>query len=124
MSEHRALPTRFHAVDLDPYGSAAPFLDTAVQCVADRGLLMVTSTDMAVLCGNTPEAALGKYGSTTFKHKSCHEEAIRIMLRAIQQHAATYDRYIEPLLCVSVDFYIRCFVRMHTGAQRAKEGAT
>lgn len=50
-------------------------------------------------------------------------QAIRIVLRSIQQHAAMYDRYIEPLVCISVDFYIRCFVRMHTGAQKAKDGA-
>ena len=27
----------FHAVDLDPYGSAAPFIEGALQCVADGG---------------------------------------------------------------------------------------
>lgn len=73
MSEHRPMEKRFHAVDLDPYGSASPFLNSAVQCVADGGLLMVTCTDMATLCGNTPEATLSKYGSTPLKHKCCHE---------------------------------------------------
>lgn len=51
-------------------------------------------------------------------------QAIRILLRTIQQHAAAYDRFIEPLVCVSVDFYIRCFVRLGTGARQVKEGAT
>lgn len=64
---------RFHAIDLDPYGSASAFLNTAVQAVDDRGLFMVTCTDMACLCGNTPEASLAKYGSTSFKHEGCHE---------------------------------------------------
>ncbi|KAI6189200.1 TRNA (guanine(26)-N(2))-dimethyltransferase [Aphelenchoides besseyi] len=123
MSDHRTLQKRFHAVDVDPYGSAAQFLNSAVQCVANRGVLMVTCTDMGTLCGNSPEAALGKYGSTPLRHKSCHESAIRIVLRTIQQHASMYDRYIEPLVCVSIDFYIRCFIRMHTGAQKAKDGA-
>ena len=27
----------FHAVDLDPYGSAAPFIEGALQCAADGG---------------------------------------------------------------------------------------
>ncbi|CAD5230806.1 unnamed protein product [Bursaphelenchus xylophilus] len=124
MSECRQVDKRFHAVDLDPYGSATPFLNTAVQAVVDDGILMVTCTDMATLCGNTPEAALSKYGSTPLKHKCCHEAAIRMLLRCIQQHAAAYDRYIEPLVCVSVDFYIRCFVRVKTGARMVKEGAT
>jgi len=34
---------------------------------------MVTSTDTAVLCGNTPEACFNKYGSIPIKHKACHE---------------------------------------------------
>ena len=64
-----------HVVDLDPYGTAAPFLDAAVQAVTDdgtrymslllatvvthanlTGLLCVTCTDLAVLAGtNYPE---------------------------------------------------------------------
>lgn len=42
---------KYDVIDLDPYGSAAPFLDAAVQSVADGGLLCITCTDMAVLSG-------------------------------------------------------------------------
>ncbi len=34
-----------------------------VQAVAEGGLLLVTATDMAVLCGNNGEACYAKYGS-------------------------------------------------------------
>lgn len=34
---HRTFEKRFHAIDLDPYGSAANFLDAGVQAVADKG---------------------------------------------------------------------------------------
>ena len=37
----------YDAVDLDPYGSPSHFLDSAVQAVAEGGLLLVTATDMA-----------------------------------------------------------------------------
>ena len=40
-------PDGYEAVDLDPYGSPSQFLDTAVQAVAEGGLLLVTATDMA-----------------------------------------------------------------------------
>ncbi|CAG2058050.1 unnamed protein product [Timema podura] len=63
----------FHAVDLDPYGCPSHFLDAAVQCVSDGGVLLVTCTDMAVLCGNTPETCYSKYGSISLKNKACHE---------------------------------------------------
>jgi tRNA (guanine26-N2/guanine27-N2)-dimethyltransferase len=37
MYEHRHPAKRVEVVDLDPYGTAAPFIDGAVQCVADGG---------------------------------------------------------------------------------------
>ncbi|PAV75256.1 hypothetical protein WR25_17696 isoform B [Diploscapter pachys] len=121
MMQHRSLEKRFHAVDLDPYGTASNFLDSGVQCVAENGILMVTCTDMAVLCGNTPEACYTKYGAVTTRTKCCHEMALRILLRAIDTQANRYARYIEPLLSVSVDFYVRVFVRVKTGAREAKD---
>jgi tRNA (guanine26-N2/guanine27-N2)-dimethyltransferase len=48
MYQHR-YKKKFHCVDIDPYGSPSPFVDAAVQCVADGGLLMVTATDMVLL---------------------------------------------------------------------------
>lgn len=47
-------------VDLDPYGSPSVFLDSAVQSVADGGVLMCTATDMAVLCGGNGEVCYSK----------------------------------------------------------------
>lgn len=34
---HRFFDKRFHVIDLDPYGSAAIFLNSAVQAVTDGG---------------------------------------------------------------------------------------
>lgn len=47
-------------VDLDPYGSPSVFLDSAVQSIADGGMLMCTATDMAVLCGGNGEVCYSK----------------------------------------------------------------
>ena len=56
MYNHRAEGSRVDVVDLDPYGTAAPFIDAAVQSVADSGLLCVTCTDLSVLATtNYPE---------------------------------------------------------------------
>lgn len=74
MYNHRhPTSSRFDAIDLDPYGSASTFLDSAVQAVADGGILLVTCTDMGVLCGNHSEACFAKYGSMSLKAKFCHE---------------------------------------------------
>jgi len=37
MYSHREEKKRVDVVDLDPYGTAAPFIDAAVQCVSDGG---------------------------------------------------------------------------------------
>ena len=37
MYTQRTAKTIVDVVDLDPYGTAAPFIDGAVQCVADNG---------------------------------------------------------------------------------------
>jgi N2,N2-dimethylguanosine tRNA methyltransferase len=37
----------YDAVDLDPYGTPAQLLDSAVQAVSEGGLLLITATDMA-----------------------------------------------------------------------------
>ena len=120
MYENRKYSERFDVIDLDPYGSPAAFLDGAVQALADGGLLCVTCTDVAILCGNAPETCHAKYGSVPLKGKFCHEMALRIVLQCIESHANRYSRYIEPLISVSADFYIRLFVRIHTGQHIVK----
>lgn len=63
----------FDIIDLDPYGSAAPLIDSALLSLKSGGLLCVTYTDMSVLCGNYPETTFYKYGSIPHKTSSCHE---------------------------------------------------
>ena len=38
-------------VDIDPYGSAAEFNGAAVRATRNYGMLCITSTDTATLCG-------------------------------------------------------------------------
>ena len=124
---HRSKPPdgqRFEAVELDPYGTAAPFLDGAMQCVAEGGLLMVTCTDLAVLCGTYPEACHAKYGSYPLKAKYCHEAALRIVLACMEGHANRHRRYIVPLLSMHINFYVRLFVRVYTSPGEVKKSPT
>ena len=39
MYSHREEKSRVDVVDLDPYGTAAPFLDAAIQSVNDGGMI-------------------------------------------------------------------------------------
>ncbi|PKI84898.1 methylamine--glutamate N-methyltransferase [Malassezia vespertilionis] len=124
MYQHRDPPKRFDMIDLDPYGSAAPFLDAAVQSVADGGLLCITCTDLAVLAGhNYPEKCWSLYGGVSVKAEYSHEVALRLVLHAIAQAAGRYGRYIQPMLSLSIDFYLRVFVRVWSRPETVKLNA-
>jgi tRNA (guanine26-N2/guanine27-N2)-dimethyltransferase len=111
----------YDVIDVDPYGSCAPFIDAAVQCVADGGLMCITSTDMPVLGGNHPETCFARYGGSTLKTAGyIHEMALRVILHSIATAAAKYGREIRPLLSCSIDFYVRVFVQVFDSPARAK----
>ena len=121
MYQNKRRHDRFDVIDLDPYGSPVTFLDSAVQAVKDGGLLCVTCTDMGVLCGNASETCYSKYGSVSLRTKYCHEMAVRIVLRCIDSHANRYSRYIVPVLSLSIDFYVRVFVKVYFGQSKVKQ---
>ena len=114
-------PGQYHVIDLDPYGTAAPFLDAAVQAIADGGLLCVTCTDAGVFASlGYLEKTFSQYGGLPLKGAHAHEGGLRLILHAIATSAARYGIAIEPLLSLSVDFYARVFVRVHRSPAEVK----
>merc|ERR1712137_548599 len=105
---------RYHVIDIDPYGTPSIFLNAALQAVTEGGMLCVTATDMPVLCGKYPETCFAKYGATNLKGANCHEVALRVLLGCIERHATQFKRYVVPLVSLSVDYYVRVFVRVYT----------
>ncbi|RUS21827.1 hypothetical protein BC937DRAFT_91357 [Endogone sp. FLAS-F59071] len=132
MYAHREEGKRFDVIDLDPYGTASPFIDGAVQALADGGLLCVTCTDLAILTGSTnpetwqllqirwdaPEGHVRPRDELTFI--AILSQALRLVLQTIQTSAARYRRYIVPLASCSIDFYVRIFLRVFTSAVEVK----
>lgn len=124
MYTHRDPSLQYDVIDLDPYGSATPFLDSAVQAVSHGGLLCVTCTDMTVLSGNYPEVCFSKYGTMPLKGVSyLHEMSLRILLHAIDSTANKYHRHIVPWLSISVDFYVRVFLRVYDSPAEVKRSS-
>ncbi|GKY90670.1 hypothetical protein MPSEU_000040400 [Mayamaea pseudoterrestris] len=108
------LQPQWDVIDLDPYGSAAPFLDAAVQGIANGGLLCITCTDMAALGGAHPETCFGRYASIPIQRAGYLQEvAIRILLHAIASSASRYGRTMHPVLSVGMAFYVRVFVEIN-----------
>jgi tRNA (guanine26-N2/guanine27-N2)-dimethyltransferase len=104
---------KYDVIDLDPYGTAAPFLDAAVQALNDGGLLCVTCTDAGVFasCGYV-EKTYSLYGGLPLKGPHSHEAGLRLILNSIAKAAAVQGIAIEPLLSLSIDFYARVWVRV------------
>ncbi|PRT56177.1 tRNA (guanine(26)-N(2))-dimethyltransferase, mitochondrial [Wickerhamiella sorbophila] len=117
---HKQTPV--HVVDLDPYGTAAPFIDAALQAVTNNGIMLVTCTDLAVLAGNSyPEKCFSLYGGTTVRNDATHESALRLLLNLVATTAARYGKTIEPLLSLSIDYYVRCFIQVKKSPVAVKQ---
>ncbi|KAF9885132.1 RNA methyltransferase tRNA(m5U54)methyltransferase [Aspergillus nanangensis] len=112
---------KFDVIDLDPYGSAGPFMDATVQAAKDGGMLCVTCTDAGVWASNGyPEKAFALYGGVPIKGSHSHEGGLRLILNGLAVSAAKYGLAIEPLLSLSIDFYARVFVRIHRSPAEVK----
>jgi tRNA (guanine26-N2/guanine27-N2)-dimethyltransferase len=111
----------FDVIDLDPYGTAAPFLDASLQAISDGGLLCVTCTDSAIFASHGYlEKTFSQYGGLPLKGEACHEGGLRLVLHAVASSAARYGLAIEPLLSLSIDYYVRVFVRVRKSPNDVK----
>ncbi|MEM2419714.1 MAG: tRNA (guanine(10)-N(2))-dimethyltransferase [Candidatus Bathyarchaeia archaeon] len=121
LARHSAPYKRFDAIDIDPFGSPAPFLDSAIRATRDGGLLALTATDMAPLCGVHPKACIRKYGGKPLRTEYCHEIALRLVLGCTAVTAAKHEIGITPLFSHSTDHYVRVYVLLKHGAHKADE---
>jgi tRNA (guanine26-N2/guanine27-N2)-dimethyltransferase len=108
---------RFDVIDLDPFGSPVRYLWSALKAIKNGGLLGISHTDVAPLCGVHGKSCLRRYQSIPLKNEYCHETAVRIILGYLARISATHGFGIEPLLSHATRHYIRIFVRMHMKPQ-------
>jgi tRNA (guanine26-N2/guanine27-N2)-dimethyltransferase len=119
LSEHAAPRNRLHYVDVDPFGSPVPYLDAALRALRSGGLLALTATDMAPLCGVHPRACLRKYGGVPLRTEYCHELAVRLLVGCLAVMAAKHDVGVQVLLSYSIDHYVRAYAAVRYGARVA-----
>jgi tRNA (guanine26-N2/guanine27-N2)-dimethyltransferase len=121
MSLHGYPGGRFSYLDVDPYGSPAPFIDSAVTATENHGLLAVTATDMAPLCGVNQKACLRKYGGMPLSGELCHEVAVMLVAGALVRGSAVHEVAATPVFSYYADHYVRVYVRLDRGARKADE---
>ncbi|MFT4313287.1 MAG: hypothetical protein ACMXYA_02680 [Candidatus Woesearchaeota archaeon] len=102
-------------IDIDPYGTPNPFLDAAAKRIKHGGLLSVTATDTAALCGSSKNAARRKYGLYSHKHIPWkHELGVRTLIAHVQRIGAQFERALIPVLSYVKDHYYRVFFLAHS----------
>ncbi len=121
LADFSAPTRRFDIVDIDPFGTPVPYLDSAIRALRNRGLLAATATDMAPLCGVHPKACIRKYGGKPLRTEYCQELAVRLLAGCISSIAARHDIGSRVLFSHSRDHYIRLYSQISYGAQKADE---
>lgn len=117
--EERVARGRFDWVDVDPFGTPAPYLDAGVRGVRSGGILAVTATDTASLNGVYPRACRRRYDARPMKAAFSKEVALRLVAGAVARTAARHDRAATPVLGYVRDHYVRIHFRVEAGAKRA-----
>jgi tRNA (guanine26-N2/guanine27-N2)-dimethyltransferase len=113
------LTARFDCVDIDPFGTPAPFFPMAVGAVRNNGILCVTATDTGTISGIFRSACLRKYGARGRRFPFHHEFGVRNLIGFIAREAARQDVGIRPLIAYYADHYMRAYVRIERGASKA-----
>jgi tRNA (guanine26-N2/guanine27-N2)-dimethyltransferase len=101
-----------HWIDIDPYGSPVPFIDSAMQSMARSGVMEVSATDTAALTGSSKTALMRRYGARVRTDCLAHDSGMRVMLSNISRIAARHDRAIEPLLSIWDSHHLRVSFRV------------
>ena len=119
LTKHAAPKQRFDYVDLDPFGTPVPYIDSALRSVRNGGLLALTATDMAPLCGVHPRACIRKYGGVPLRTEYCHELAVRLVSGCLVMMAAKHETGIKIIFSHSNDHYVRAYATLKNGAKVA-----
>ena len=111
----------FDWIDIDPFGPPVKFVDLAVRRTSRNGILSITATDTAPLCGTKPDTCLRRYKAMPLNDRSCHETGLRILVGNTVRRAAVFDYGLEPVLAYYHGHYFRAYFRKRKGAQAAND---
>jgi len=119
LNMRRMLKERLDYIDIDPFGSPVEFIDSSILAAKIGGLIGVTATDTATLCGLYPETCLRKYWAICRKVPFEKEMGLRILMGNIALRAAATDRFVEFKLAYYADHYFRVYFTVGKSAKKA-----
>lgn len=112
---------KFDVVDIDPFGTPSPFIESAGISLKAGGLLCATATDTSGLCGTYKEPCIRKYSSMPLKTEYCHELGVRILIGFIARTLSKFKKCIEVKFAHSSEHYMRVYAVVHKGAKITDE---
>ncbi|MEW5996206.1 MAG: tRNA (guanine(10)-N(2))-dimethyltransferase [Candidatus Micrarchaeota archaeon] len=118
---HHLMGRSYNLVELDPFGSPAPYSHFAIRSFRrmKSGYVSATATDTAVLCGAHHAACLKYYHSRPLHNELCHEAGARILLKHFAGLASEFDFGMVPLFTLSHRHFFKIFLRLEKGAEKA-----
>ena len=99
-------------VDIDPFGTPAPYLDCVLRSVENGGLISVTATDTAVLSGVYPKVCYRKYYGYPLRTNYSGEIGARLLISSVALVASRLDLSIVPILSHGYRNYIRVYCKI------------
>jgi len=107
----------FDYVDLDPFGTPVPFVESVALSMKRGGILSLTATDTAPLSGTYPKTCIRRYGSRPLRNEFKHEVGIRILVKKVIELGAQHDIAMIPMFAYSHLHYFKLFFMKDRGAK-------
>jgi len=102
----------FDYIDVDPFGTPAPFVEDSIKKLSSDGILAVTATDTAVLCGSAPfKCCIERYGGKPIRNHLMHEVGLRILMAYVIKTGQKYKVNLAPIFSNSTRHYMRIYFR-------------
>jgi len=117
LASSRKAGNYFDIIDVDPFGTPAPYLEDVVRSVRRGGMVSLTATDTPVLCGIHENAAFRKYYGRPLRTEYCHEIGLRLLFSALAFAAARYDKGVKPVFAHATRHYLRMYATIEEGAE-------
>jgi tRNA (guanine26-N2/guanine27-N2)-dimethyltransferase len=112
---------RFGIVDLDPFGTPARHIDCVLRAVLHGGLVSITATDTAVLCGIYPEVCMRRYYGRPLNNSYGNETAIRLLLSLLALTASRLELSIRPMFVHATMHYMRVYASVLVSSSEAND---
>lgn len=112
---------KFDVVDIDPFGTPSPYVESAAASLKAGGLICVTATDTSALCGTYKKPCIRKYGAKPLRNEYCHETGLRILAGFLCRTFSKYKKCLDFQFSHSTEHYMRLYAMIDKGAKNTDE---